>query len=271
MDRKEYHGKFKRKKLIAIIIYFVAINIIPLTIPYIKYNVISVASAQEVSKKEFLDFVRQLIARGLSANSRVTNGNPFSILAAYQGNLEAIKFLLDKGADINIQDQKGRTALMYAASKGHPEIVRFLLENGADISIKDQHGYTTFLWPFFYVEESIIDVLTDAYDDKETSGVRSEYTEEEDKFIDAAIHGRLKSLKTLKKSDLKIKGAMGIKALGLASYRGHMEVVKFLLDNHVPVDGKDFNGITALMRVSEQSNIYCALSHESVPQLDAKN
>jgi uncharacterized protein len=51
--------------------------------------------------------------------------------AAWQGNLEAVKFLLDKGADVNVQTQDGRTAMKLAQERGYKEIVELLKAHGA--------------------------------------------------------------------------------------------------------------------------------------------
>lgn len=77
------------------------------------------------------------------------------ILAAYNHNLEALKFLLLHGADINSTNPKGTTVFMYAKTKclntDNFKILDFLLAKGADINAKDKKAGWTVLQ---YVREA---------------------------------------------------------------------------------------------------------------------
>jgi len=50
--------------------------------------------------------------------------------AAFDGDLDVVKYLIDKGADIHANDDN---ALKQAASRGHLEVVKYLVEKGANI------------------------------------------------------------------------------------------------------------------------------------------
>jgi ankyrin repeat protein len=58
-------------------------------------------------------------------NAKDGSGKTPLILAAWQGDLKAVKKLLKSGAEVN-------TALMFAAYYGHAEIEAYLLSRGAD-------------------------------------------------------------------------------------------------------------------------------------------
>src|SRR5262249_13085249 len=60
-------------------------------------------------------------------------GESVVMLAARNGNPEAIKRLVAAGADVNAKERlRGTTALMWAAEQRHPAAVKTLLELGAD-------------------------------------------------------------------------------------------------------------------------------------------
>lgn len=67
------------------------------------------------------------------------NGNTALMMAAFKGNMAAVKKLLAKGAAIN---RPGWTPLHYAAAGGHSDIVRLLIEQGAAIDAVSTHGIT---------------------------------------------------------------------------------------------------------------------------------
>ena len=57
------------------------------------------------------------------------------IQAAKTGNIIHVQALLAKGVNANAKDSEGTTALMFAAQKGYAEIVRILLNNGANVNL----------------------------------------------------------------------------------------------------------------------------------------
>ncbi len=64
------------------------------------------------------------------------------MMAADQGNREAVKLLLEKGADVNAATGGGFTALHAAALRDDPEMVRALIEKGAEVNRQDFQGHT---------------------------------------------------------------------------------------------------------------------------------
>ena len=66
---------------------------------------------------------------------------PFHI-AAYDGDIEAIKIMLPCISDINIKGDNGDSPLHYAIMNNKPEIVRLLILNGADVMKKNDYGDT---------------------------------------------------------------------------------------------------------------------------------
>ncbi|KAM3608800.1 uncharacterized protein V6R79_004997 [Siganus canaliculatus] len=63
------------------------------------------------------------------------------LLAAFRGDVQALRRYFLSGVDVNAVDYDGRSALHVAAAEGHAEVIRFLLENaGADAGLKDRWG-----------------------------------------------------------------------------------------------------------------------------------
>ncbi|XP_041652090.1 glutaminase liver isoform, mitochondrial [Cheilinus undulatus] len=63
------------------------------------------------------------------------------LLAAFRGDVQALRRYFLSGVDVNAVDYDGRSALHVAAAEGHTEVIRFLLENaGANPALKDRWG-----------------------------------------------------------------------------------------------------------------------------------
>ncbi|HZI20007.1 MAG TPA: ankyrin repeat domain-containing protein [Pyrinomonadaceae bacterium] len=75
------------------------------------------------------------------ANSNVKGRTPL-MLAAFKGDLPAVRRLLAEGADVNARDEVGDTALMFAAFRGHEAIVNLLLSRGANVHARARNGWT---------------------------------------------------------------------------------------------------------------------------------
>jgi hypothetical protein len=79
----------------------------------------------------------RLIKAGADAKQRGPNGETMVMLAARNGNPQAVTVLLEAGADVNVREPiRGTTALMWAVEQKHPEAVKVLLAAGADATAK---------------------------------------------------------------------------------------------------------------------------------------
>ena len=114
--------------------------------------------------------------------------------AAAAGDVAAIERLFAEGADLDARDGAGRTPVMAATLARQTEAVRALLEAGADVDIRDDRLDN----PFLYAgAEGLLDILKLA----------------NEAGADPAITNRFGGI-----------------ALIPASERGHVEVVRYLLD-----------------------------------------
>lgn len=67
------------------------------------------------------------------------------LLAAEQGNVDALKTCLEKGVDINATNRQKRTALIIASLNKHYPCVEYLIAAGADVDKQDQTCFNPFL------------------------------------------------------------------------------------------------------------------------------
>lgn len=67
------------------------------------------------------------------------------LLAAQQGDVNALKACLENGVDINCTNRQGRTAIILASLNKHYEAVSFLISAGADIDKQDETCFNPFL------------------------------------------------------------------------------------------------------------------------------
>ena len=71
-----------------------------------------------------------------------TGGVTPLVLAARQGNLDAVKVLAESGADLNKGAGDGTTAMVVAVQNGHYDVAQYLVEKGADINKANEKGWT---------------------------------------------------------------------------------------------------------------------------------
>jgi len=100
-----------------------------------------------------------LLARGLPANIRNSNGDSLLMLASYHGHLDATRVLLEHGGDPQLRNDKGHTPLAGAAFKGNLAMVRLLLEHGADVEGASPDGKTALMMAAMFNRTEIVEYL----------------------------------------------------------------------------------------------------------------
>lgn len=86
--------------------------------------------------------VKELIALGVSINTKDEHGDTGLMLAAYLGNVKSVVLLIKYGANIEAANNQGRTALVSAANKGHVEVVKALTARRARIDAQDNQQHS---------------------------------------------------------------------------------------------------------------------------------
>ena len=81
----------------------------------------------------------------IKANSKAIDsiGCHAAYMAAYCGNLDALKILIEKDGDlIDLKGLKGETPLIAASILGNVDVVKYLVEEKANANLKDNEGKT---------------------------------------------------------------------------------------------------------------------------------
>jgi ankyrin repeat protein len=106
---------------------------------------LGLASALLVSVGCHFSITELLITHGADIHIKGNQGETLLMMAAYNGNLELVKYLVERNVETNIQDNEGNTSLMYLA-RSHTEkfleIADALFSGGADSTIRNKKGET---------------------------------------------------------------------------------------------------------------------------------
>ena len=145
-------------------------------------------------------------SRAQIINAADNDGHTALYWSAHNGHLNVAKLLVEQGADINAKDQRGHSALQIAARNGHMEVVKFLLEQDCL-----RHKVTS-------------EHESERNYGSQGAGVRSSF--HSSSFVGQARWGKYINIA----DDACV-------ALYWAAMCGHLDVVKFLVEEH----GADIN------------------------------
>ena len=171
------------------------------------------------------------------------------IESAVLGDLEGIVRALDHGADIDQQDDRGRTAVMAATYAGQVDAVRVLLDREANPDIQDDMLNT----PFLYAgAEGMLDILKLANDAGADPAVTNRYGGTA--LIPACERGHVEIVRyLLEQSDVDVDhvnrlGWTGLLEAIILSDGGppHQEIVRILIAHGADPDLADGEGVTPL-------------------------
>lgn len=85
--------------------------------------------ARQGRASELVEFVQ----RGLPVDVRDADGNTLLMLAAYHGQLQAVRALIALGADVDLRNARDQSPIAGAIFKGEDEVVVELRDAGADL------------------------------------------------------------------------------------------------------------------------------------------
>ncbi|XP_050294137.1 ankyrin repeat and KH domain-containing protein 1-like isoform X2 [Anthonomus grandis grandis] len=178
----------------------------------------------------YFELAQVLLAMHANVEDRGIKGECTPLMeAASAGHLDIVRLLVHHGADVNAQSTSGNTPLMYACAGGHTEVsileevVKFLLENGANVEDHNENGHTP--------------------------------------LMEAASAGHVALAKILLMHGAGINthsNEFKESALTLACYKGHLDMVRFLLEAGADQEHKTDEMHTALMEASMDGHVEVA-------------
>uniref|UniRef100_A0A5K3ETX1 ANK_REP_REGION domain-containing protein n=2 Tax=Mesocestoides corti TaxID=53468 RepID=A0A5K3ETX1_MESCO len=174
--------------------------------------------------KNSVPIVELLLQRGADPNMKEKKIESTPLIeAAKEGFDCVVKLLLQYGASVSQTTNTGYTALHYAAANGHLECVKLLLEHGSPLEEQNENGHTP--------------------------------------LMEATSNGHIEVARCLIEHGANINThstEFKESALTLASYKGHAEMVKFLLDAGASHEHRTDEMHTALMEAAMEGHVEVA-------------
>lgn len=158
--------------------------------------------------------------------------------SAAAGDLDGVRAALADGADKNAVDREEATAILLAARGRHLDVMRALIAEGVDIDAQDQTSFNPFIHGCIFGDVEIVQMMVEAG------------------------------------ADLKRLTRMGGNGLTPAAEKGHVDVVRYLLENtRINVNHTNNLGWTALIETIilgdggpvRQQTVQLLLAHGAKP------
>ena len=114
-------------------------------------------------KHLLLTTIAALLFVGCGKVQQATTANPEAdialLIAAYDGNIKAVKQHLAGGVDVNVKNKNGQTPLHRSVSYDCREIINLLVANGADVNEKAKYGGTPLMYAASNGNKEIAELL----------------------------------------------------------------------------------------------------------------
>lgn len=197
------------------------------------------------------DGFRYLIDNGIRIDNRDNKlGESAIFIAVERGSETAAAELIKKGADISFENAEGITPLIKAAKCGRKGMIELLVKAGAKVDHNDKKHVDAMLrYSILYSDQADIDFYV-------KKGLKLAYDADEfykDHFSVAIKNDRVAAAEIIVKNGFKPDFKGGMKELGAydAAYSGHLNAVKYFIDNGADINAPDGNGETLLIRAAK--------------------
>ncbi|XP_067661560.1 ankyrin repeat domain-containing protein 50-like [Haliotis asinina] len=198
--------------------------------------------------------VVELLAK-LRADLSLSDESGSNILhtASYRGHIGIVKYILSlNSVDVNSRGWKSRTPVMVAAKQGHKEVVKLLVQHGTDLSLRDKLGnvvqtacYRRQIDVVKYVLSlNSVDIKNRGWKKRIPEMIATELRNEE-----------VVELLVKNEADLSLTDEDGHTILHLVSYKGCVDVLKYLLSlNYLDINSRGWNKMTPVMLAADHGH-----------------
>jgi len=186
----------------------------------------------EAAARNDVDEVRRLLELGVSPDSTNEDGLTALHQCCIDDSEEMMKVLVDFDADVNSADSEQWTPLHAAATCGHLHLVKFLIEKGANLLAVNGDGNM----PYDICEDET--TLSFIENEMAKKGVTQELIDATRAQTEQVMLEDLKQL-AADGGDLEYRDQHGATPLHIAAANGYLQVLEFLLDNHVSTEVVD--------------------------------
>lgn len=211
--------------------------------------------------------VRFLLEAGADQEHKTDEMHTALMEASMDGHVEVARLLLDSGAQVNMPTDSFESPLTLAACGGHVDLAMLLIERGANIEEVNDEGYTPLMEAAREGHEEMVALLL-----SQGANINAQTEETQETALTLACCGGFTDV-----ADYLIKNGADIELgastpLMEAAQEGHMDLVKFLLENRANVHAQTQTGDTALTYASENGHTdvaevllsyHAELEHES--------
>ena len=188
----------------------------------------------------------------VGASFAATPGAPPLIVAAEQGDREALATLLNDGANPNISTGDGSTALFWAAHTSNIEIAKALLANGAEVDRANSFGATPLYEAALNADGPLIELLLEAGANPDAALLSGETP-----LMGATDRGRVEAVSLLLSggADPNVaESKYGQTALMWAAAEKHSAVTRLLIEHGADVSARSNSDFSALMFAAQQGD-----------------
>lgn len=199
--------------------------------------------------KGHLDMVRFLLEAGADQEHKTDEMHTALMEASMDGHVEVAKLLLDSGAQVNMPTDSFESPLTLAACGGHVDLAMLLIERGANIEEVNDEGYTPLMEAAREGHEEMVALLL-----SQGANINAQTEETQETALTLACCGGF-----LEVADFLLKAGADLELgsstpLMEAAQEGHLELVRYLLDQNANVAAQTQTGDTALTYACENGH-----------------
>mmetsp|Transcript_15854 Transcript_15854/g.61946 ORF Transcript_15854/g.61946 Transcript_15854/m.61946 type:complete len:592 (+) Transcript_15854:15-1790(+) len=171
------------------------------------------------------DVVRLLVDAGADVQVPRKSGATPLYIAAQEGLVPIVRLLLAAGAEVDTALKAGATPLYIAAQNGHAETVQLLLQHGAQVNVSRGAGTTPLHVACNEGNEAVVECLLLAGVDK----LRTRGNSGQDALYIASYHGHLGMVRLLLRHGEAFPALSLAGALVVAAQKGQLRVARQLV------------------------------------------